>query len=94
MISGLFGQGTVTNTLRGGLAEASATHKVIAERVANAQQQSATIDFSGQLDAKLAMEEDIERDMTSLADTQLRYDATAKLLQTSYAEYRSAIRNG
>jgi hypothetical protein len=94
MISGLFGQGSVTNTLRGGLAEASATHKVIADRVANALQQSANTDFAGQLNAKLASEEDIERDMTSLADTQLRYDATAKLLQTSYAEYRSAIRNG
>lgn len=94
MISGLFGQGSLTNTLRGGLEEASATHRAIADRVANSLERSSNADFSGQLDAKMASQEDIERDMTSLADTQLRYDATAKLLQQSYQEFRSAIRNG
>lgn len=94
MISGLFGQGTVTHQLRGGLEEQSATHKAIAARVANAAQQSATAGFAGQLDASLAARDaDLQVDMASLADTQLRYEATTKLLQKSYGDLRTAMRD-
>lgn len=94
MISGLFGQGTVTYQLRGGLEEQSATHKAIAARVADAAQRSATSGFAGQLDASLAARDaDLQQDMASLADTQLRYEATTKLLQKSYGDLRTAMRD-
>ncbi len=97
MIRGLFGNETLTFRLRGGLEETSATHRGIAGRVANALQASANSDFAdalnGQAAAQAVSEEDLQRDMASLADTQLRYEATAKLLQKAYADLRTAIRD-
>ncbi|HEY4321473.1 MAG TPA: hypothetical protein VGM77_09880 [Gemmatimonadales bacterium] len=92
MIPSLFGQGSLTNTLRGGLSEQSATQKTIANRVAGALAESATTGFSGHMQTSLAgPDQEIMRDMASLADTELRYEATAKLLQKSYADLRTAI---
>jgi len=93
MLKGLFGPGTLTSALRGGLEETSATHKVIAARVANALQSSGSTDFDAALQAKHAQgtEADLQNDMTSLADTQLRYEADAKLLQAAYARLRAAV---
>jgi hypothetical protein len=94
MISGLFGQGAVTRTLRGGLDEAAATHRAIAERVARGLERSSPDGFAGQLDASMkSADQELARDMTALADTQLRYEATARLLQKSYADFRTAIRD-
>lgn len=94
MIKGLFGAGSVTATLRGGLEEASATHRAIAERVARGLERSSASDFSGELGAATARsDEALTQDMAALADTQLRYEATAKLLQKSYADLRTAIRD-
>jgi flagellar basal body rod protein FlgB len=82
--------------LRGGLEETMATHKAIANRVSNALQASTSTDFSSALQAQGAKQKlnevDLERDMTSLADTQLRYEADAKLLQAAYARLRTALR--
>lgn len=36
---------------------------------------------------------DVESEMVSLADEQLRYEATAKLLEKTYAQLRSVIRD-
>src|SRR3954468_19352680 len=36
---------------------------------------------------------DLEAEMTSLADEQLRYEATAKLLEKTYAQLRTAIKD-
>ncbi len=36
---------------------------------------------------------DVEAEMTALADEQLRFEATAKLLEKAYASLRSAIRD-
>lgn len=97
MIKGLFGNGTVTSMLRGGLEETSATHRAIAARVANALNTSTQTDFSNALQAKSANQKmaqvDLERDMASLADTQLRYEADAKLLQGAYARLRAALKD-
>lgn len=88
----LFGTGTVTNELRGGLSELSATQRVIATRVAAAHAASATAGFAGQLDSAMqTTDQDVMRDMASLADTELRYETTASLLQKSYSDLRSAI---
>ena len=97
MIKGLFGNGTLTSMLRGGLEETSATHRAIAGRVANALDASTQTQFSDALQAKHANQQirqvDLERDMASLADTQLRYEADAKLLQEAYARLRAALKD-
>lgn len=96
MLKDLFGPSTMSSMLRGGLEEASATHRVIAARVANTLASSANTDFSTELAAKQAQgridEADLQRDMAALADTQLRYEADAKLLQAAYGRLRTAIR--
>ncbi len=97
MLKALFGPSTVTSMLRGGLEETSATHKAIAQRVAGALASSSSTDFAAELGARQGAqrvsEEDLERDMTALADTQLRYEADAKLLQAAYQRLRTAIRD-
>lgn len=96
MLRELFGPTTLTSQLRGGLEETSATHRVIADRVANSLQSSSTGDFGDELKAKqaraLLTEADLQRDMAALADTQLRYEADAKLLQAAYTRLREAVR--
>lgn len=93
MISRLFGAGTVAHALRGGLDEASATHRTIADRVADVRQ-STVNGFAETLDGSLAgNDEELTRQMAALADTQLRYEATARLLQKTYADFRTAIRD-
>jgi flagellar basal body rod protein FlgB len=42
--------------------------------------------------ARAQQEADLQRDMSALADTQLRYEADAKLLHDAYARLRTAIR--
>lgn len=97
MLKGLFGSNSLTKALRGGLEELSATHRVIAERVAGTLDASSTVDFTQALAQSTAQarraEADLERDMASLADTQLRYEADAKLLQEAYARLRTAMRD-
>jgi flagellar basal body rod protein FlgB len=93
MIRGLFGPSTLSAQLRGGLAETSATHKAIAARVANALQSSSAVEGTGPAAkaAEAAREADLQTDMTELADTQLRYEADAKLLAAQYARLRAAV---
>lgn len=97
MLRSLFGTGTVSSMLRGGLEETMATHRAIANRVSNALQASTSTDFSSALQAESAKQKldqaDLERDMASLADTQLRYEADAKLLRSAYDRLRSAMRD-
>jgi flagellar basal body rod protein FlgB len=97
MLRDLFGPSSLSSMLRGGLEEASATHRAIADRVSNALQSSSNVDFGQALDARTAEgridEADLQRDMASLADTELRYEADAKLLQAAYQRLRAAIRD-
>lgn len=89
----LFGQGTITRELRGALDELSATQRTIAKRVADGLQSSSTSSFQGKLNESLAASQDesLTRNMASLADTELRYEATSKLLEKSYADLRAAM---
>ncbi len=96
MLRGLFGSTTLPAMLRGGLEEASATHRGIAERVAGALTTSSSTSFSSALDAAQAAprhaEADLQQDMASLADTEIRYEASSRLLQQAYGRIRTAIR--
>lgn len=95
MLRELFGPSTLTSMLRGGLEETSATHRAIAERVSGAVPSSGKVDFSAELGAQAAAarleEADLQRDMVALVDTQIRYEADAKLLHQAYERLRTAI---
>ncbi len=97
MIRGLFGPSTIPNLLRGGLEETMQTHHQISERVAGALAVSSSTDFGAALDAAngktpAKMDEvDLQQEMSTLADTDLRYEAEASLLRRQYASLRTAI---
>lgn len=97
MIRGLFGSSSVSSLLRGGLEEASATQRGIGQRVSDALQVSTSTSFADATEAQLAKarqaEADIQREMASLADTQIRYEADAQLLREAYQRLRTAIGN-
>lgn len=97
MLRSLFGATSLSGMLRGGLEEASATHRAISDRVANALEASSTVDFAGTLAERQARQRSIEaqlqQDMAELADVQIRYESDARLLQEAYARLRTAIRD-
>ena len=97
MLRSLFGVGSLSSMLRGGLEETSATHRTIAKRVAGALEVSTSADFASALQAQKGKgkinEVDLERDMASLAYTEIRYEADAKLLQGAYARLRATIKS-
>jgi len=92
MISRLIGSATTVAQLKEGLAASSRAVRGIAHRVANA----GTPDFAETLEAAEATPQaasvDIEKEMVALADEQLRFEATASLLQKMYQQIRSSIR--
>src|SRR5262249_32688246 len=97
MLSALFGATSLSYQLRGGLEEVSATHQGIADRVASTLAQSSSVNFASALNASAnragADQARLEEDMASLADTQIRYEADARLLQQAYTRLRTAIRD-
>ena len=92
MLTRLIGSGTAAEQLKEGLGASSRAVRGIAHRVANA----GTPDFAQALEAAEAAGEgnevELEHEMVALADEQLRYEATASLLQKVYQQVRSAIR--
>jgi hypothetical protein len=96
MIKGLFGASSITTALRGGLDDAMTVHREISDRIANASNSSSRTSFEEALRQKRdgsPTEADVARDMTALADTEIRYEAEAKLLQGAYAKLRAALRD-
>ena len=95
MIRGIFGDSSLSARLRGGLEEASATQRGIGRRVAEALQASTATGFAaatqGQFDQAKRVEADVQREMASLADTQLQFEADVKLLRETYQRFRTAI---
>ena len=98
MIRSLWGSGTNIHMLKGGLEEQAATQRAIARRVAAASEAS-TSSFGTVLEAAATgrtpakPEIDLQVEMASLAETQLRYEASAKLLSGAYDKLRLAIRD-
>ena len=94
MIKDLFGAQAVTSQLRHGLDEAMATQRDIANRLAGVNSSSTQDDFGSALAASSARldEQDMVQNLTKLADTELRYQVEAKLLNGAYSSIRRAIR--
>ncbi len=97
MIRSLFGSETTVGLLRAGLDDQSARHRELSDRIANLMTPGQAADFATTLQQELAsqqaVESDIHREMVSLADLAVRFDTTALLLQRTYQQFRTAIRN-
>lgn len=98
VIRSLFGSATLVGVLRAGLDDQSARHRELSGRMANLLTPPTYGAFAAnleqQLTAGVAGEADIHRQMVALADVAVRSDATATLLQRTYQQFRTALRNG
>lgn len=96
MIRGLFGPNTVVGDLRASLDDQSVRHRVISDQIANLLIVEANGGFAADLSRQLAggetQQDGLEKSMVALADTSLRYDVAARLLQRAYQQFRTAIR--
>ncbi len=104
MFTRLMGPESAAALLRSGLDASSARARGIAHRVANAS----TPGFAGALNAAQTADPanpanaanaglpeegvDVEQEMVSLADEQIRYEALTRLLQQTYTQVRSSVR--
>jgi flagellar basal body rod protein FlgB len=94
MFARLIGNDSTVAQLKEGLDASSQAVRRIAHRVANA----GTPDFAEALDEAQATgvpgegPVDLEKEMVSLADEQIRFETTASLLQKVYQQLRSSVR--
>ncbi len=96
MLNGILGRATDSNLLKTLLDVSASRTRSIADRVARASISSTdgfSLSASGQppVDGEPAI--DLETEMVSLADEQLHFEASAKLLEKAYAQLRLAIRD-
>jgi hypothetical protein len=95
MIKALFGPSSPSYVLRQALDASMQRHREIAQRVAGALTSSTQGSGEGGATGAATNGEDLVQDMAALADTQIRYEAEARLLHTAYERLRSAIgKNG
>jgi hypothetical protein len=94
MLKGLIGRTTTVGTLKDGLDASVERTRVTAHRVANASVPGGGLggNFASVLAAAGGEDVDLEVEMVALADEQLRFDATAVLLQKLYGQIRSSVR--
>lgn len=94
MFARLIGNGTAVAQLKEGLDASSQAVRGIAHRVANA----GTPKFAQALQEAEAAGApggdpvDLEKEMVALADEQLRFEAASSLLQKTYQQIRSSVR--
>ena len=99
MLFGFINRVTGAAQLRQGLDASAARTRGIADRVAKASLQNAdgfSLTAAGTQQPQQtagAGGVDVESEMVSLGDEQLRYEATAKLLEKTYSQLRTAIRD-
>ena len=91
MLNGLIGRISAVSMLKQGLDASSARSRQIASRVANASDFASALSAQGQAQAPGATT-DLETEMVSLADEQLRYNASATLLQRVYGQIRESVK--
>ncbi len=96
MAVNFIGRSTMADHLKAGLDVSSARARGIADRVARASAQGFSIpgrpSAGGAPGAANEAPVDIETEMVSLADEQLRFEATSKLLAKTYQGLRDALR--
>lgn len=93
MILRLFGPSSQAGALKRNLDASSMQLREIAHRVANATTPGGG-SFAAVLNEELAAQTiaRLEEDMVNLADTQLRFEASIRLLQRTYQQLRTSIR--
>jgi len=94
MLFGFIGRVSNAPQLKDSLDVSSQRVRAIAQRVAAASvpgQQAFGLPGEAGNESPTA---NLEAEMTSLADEQLRYDAAAKLLEKTYLRIRVSMRNG
>lgn len=94
---GFIGRVSSAESLKSALDVGSMRTRVIAGRVAQASLEQPSGGFAlAELGSAPGSDEqgpiDLEAEMASLADEQLRYEATARLLQKAYQQIRTSIR--
>ena len=96
MLSRLFGVNTSVTDLKDGMTRSTETVRGITHRVANASSGQDRAFASALEEAGNVAGEDVdlEREMVALADEQLRYEATARLLEKVYQQIRLSVRAG
>jgi flagellar hook-associated protein FlgK len=97
MLPGILGRATNANDMKDALDLSAQRTRAIAGRVAQASVNNAN-GFALPIDPATGKpaetdQVNLEAEMTSLADEQLRFEATAKLLEKTYAQLRTAIRD-
>lgn len=90
MISRALGPDSTPDVLKSALDASSRAVRGIAHRVANASNP----DFRAALEAAGEPPLDLDREMVSLADEQLRYETAAGLLEKMYDQLRASVREG
>jgi flagellar basal body rod protein FlgB len=90
MLMRMIGEGSSAAMLKEGLSASSSRARTIADRVANASTPGSG--FADALDqANGDGGVDLEKEMVSLADEQIRFEATSQLLQKVYAQIRASV---
>jgi len=103
MLYGFIGRVSAATELKEALDVGSQRTRMIADRVSKASLNGADgfavtlegaggaqpLDANGNADAPI----DLEQEMVALADEQLRYEATARLLQKAYQSVRLSLRD-
>jgi hypothetical protein len=93
MLYGFFGRVSAAPQLRDQLDLSTQRVRGISQRVAGATAQDGSgFALPGEAPGGVAGGVDLEAEMTSLADEQLRFEATAKLLEKTYQKIRLSIR--
>jgi flagellar basal body rod protein FlgB len=97
MLLGILARATNANDLKDALDLSAQRTRAIAGRVAQASVNGQN-GFALPLDPSTGKpiqgaEVNLESEMTSLADEQVRYDATEKLLEKTYAQLRTSIKD-
>ncbi len=92
MLAKLIGSGSPVSELKAELTRSMQNTRQISHRVANAAA-GETADFASALEeAHGGREVDLEKEMVSLAEEQIRFEAASQLLQKVYQQIRSGIR--
>ncbi len=98
MLYGFFNRVSPVNTLKEGLDISTQRTRLIADRVSKASLAGTAQAFSlPAAGAAPGSQEtgpvDLEAEMVSLADEQIRYEATARLLDKAYQKIRTSMRD-